>query len=933
MARHQRKGSTGGSARHPLRTYLIALVLVTLVPAFAAAAFAVWRAAESYQDASAARLLDTARTLAQAVESEVDNNLTLLRTLAAVAADQRIDDDDLQRWLDHISLPPQRRVVAEIPVPPADLDTAALTAAAVPAAVAFAAASSGRPALSNLYTIAPSPAPKIAISVPHSARGVTRVFSLIVAPEQLVRTARQDRSSETSILVAVTDGSGHIIARSRDPQRYVGKPVPDWPKLQAIGGASGLFEARTAEGGQVIFAFQKLRGTPGWVVVVGEPLDLFNARWQQPLLRVALGGGIALVLALLLAAWLTRLILRPVQALAQHAEAVTADDGATPPHNRRDSSSLPILEFETLRENIEAAEAALFRRAEAERRTAATLASSELRYRTLAETGALVLWRSTPSGALTAAAGWQQLSGENEDAVLGFSWQQRVAAEDLPLVDAAWRLCTSRQRPFDVEFRVRTRDEQWRWVRGRGAAVPSTDGAVHEWIGVIEDVDEQRRAQARIAHMAHHDALTNLPNRAQFRERLESAIHRAGRGEYSALLYIDLDRFKEINDSLGHPVGDALLCAVTQRLQALVRDTDAVARLGGDEFAIVQSQVAKADFAAELAIRVVQTLSETYELNGHPVVIGASVGIALVTSADDDPDRLLKNADMALYRAKAQGRGRHCFFEPEMDTHMQQRRRTELQLRQAIVDNTFELGYHPLIEPRAHTVCGLEASIRWRHPDHGAMDPADFTRLAEEIGLLFPIGEWALQQACTDAASWPGQLKVAVRLAAAQLHHPGLATAVQRALSESGLAPARLELQVGERALLNRPEAALQILQALKTLGVRIALDGFGSGHSALGYLRNFPFDKIKIEQAFIAAGGRHDDGDTIARAITHLCDTLGIAATLSGIDAAEQFSPLIAHHCTEVQGALFGGPLDSAEVVARYRTDGIWSAALHAAT
>ncbi|HTQ82805.1 MAG TPA: EAL domain-containing protein, partial [Pseudolabrys sp.] len=383
---------------------------------------------------------------------------------------------------------------------------------------------------------------------------------------------------------------------------------------------------------------------------------------------------------------------------------------------------------------------------------------------------------------------------------------------------------------------------------GRVIACTYNTTADGGWVATYEDVTERQQAEAKIMHMARHDALTNLPNRLLFREKMEHALKR---GERLAVLFIDLDRFKSVNDTLGHPVGDALLCAVTQRLQVAVRGTDTVARLGGDEFAIIQMGGRPTD-ATELAGRLIESISEPFDVFGHQVVIGTSLGIAMAPTDGAEPDQLLRNADMALYRAKAEGRGTYHFFQPEMDAQMQARRSLELDLRKALTAGEFELYYQPLIDLASDKISGFEALVRWNHPERGLIGPDDFIPVAEEIGLIVPIGEWVLKQACRDAVTWPGKLTVAVNLSAVQFRHPSLALSVVSALNAAGLAAARLELEITETVLLQDNRAVLNLLHQIRELGVRISMDDFGTGYSSLSYLRSFPFDKIKIDRSFI---------------------------------------------------------------------------------
>ena len=450
---------------------------------------------------------------------------------------------------------------------------------------------------------------------------------------------------------------------------------------------------------------------------------------------------------------------------------------------------------------------------------------------------------------------------------------------------------------------------------GRMIAISYEPTAEGGWVATYEDVTERRRAEERAIFLARHDDLTRLPNRALFHERVEQALAQVGRGMQAAVLCLDLDRFKAVNDTLGHPVGDGLLQAVANRLQACVREVDTVARLGGDEFAVVQVGLDSPADVELLARRLVDALSRPYDLGGHHVVIGTSVGVALAPSDGKHPDLLLKNADIALYRAKLEGRGTFRFFEPEMDIRLQVRRMLELDLHNALAASEFELFYQPLLDLASDQICGFEALMRWRHPTRGLVSPAEFIPVAEEIGLIVAMGDWALNQACMEAVGWPGSVKVAVNLSPVQFKNGNLVQSVTEALDRSGLPARRLELEITESVLLQNNKAIVAVLHDLRDLGVHIAMDDFGTGYSSLSYLRSFPFDKIKIDQSFVRDLCTKPDSIAIVRAVTGLGISLGMMITAEGVETQEQLAHLRAECCTEVQGYLLSRPCPASEV------------------
>jgi diguanylate cyclase (GGDEF)-like protein len=415
-------------------------------------------------------------------------------------------------------------------------------------------------------------------------------------------------------------------------------------------------------------------------------------------------------------------------------------------------------------------------------------------------------------------------------------------------------------------------------------------------------------SERRFRHMALHDPLTELPNRVLFRHRLEAALLRVPQGELCAVLCLDLDQFKDINDTLGHPVGDALLAAVTERLREIVRRADTVARLGGDEFAIVQSIGSRLD-ATNLAARILHELGAPFQLAAHHVVVSASVGIAVAPSDGSDPDLLLKSADIALYRAKSEGRNRFRCFEPEMDAQIRARRELEVDLRSAIAAEEFELFFQPLVSLVTERITGFEALLRWRHPRRGMIPPSDFIPVAEEMGLIIQLGEWVLHESCRQAMSWPEPLKIAVNISTVQFKARNLVEIIAATLKQSGLAPGRLELEITESVMVHDFEAAISDLEQLKELGIGIAMDDFGTGYSSLSYLRCFRFDKVKVDQSFVRELGIKPDGAAIIRAVIGMCQSLGASVTAEGVETEQQLDLLRNERCTEIQGYLVSEP------------------------
>ena len=441
---------------------------------------------------------------------------------------------------------------------------------------------------------------------------------------------------------------------------------------------------------------------------------------------------------------------------------------------------------------------------------------------------------------------------------------------------------------------------------------PMADGG---WVSTHEDITEQRQTEERIRHLARHDALTELPNRIAFLEEMERAETGLLRHEKAAILSINLDQFKAVNDTMGHAVGDVVLRQAAARLLGVARPSDMLARLGGDEFALLMRPLGGPIEAAAAAEAVIAAIAPPFEVDGHSITIGASVGIALAPGDGTDTTALMKNADLALYKAKSEGRAVFHFFEPGMDAALQRRRIIEVGLQTALARGQLRMVYQPLIRLADDKVSCFEALLRWDHPERGAISPVEFIPVAEETGLIVPIGAWVLEQACRAALAWPSDVRVAVNLSAVQFRDKHLAETIRTILKRTGLPAARLELEITESLLLADSEPVLKTLHALRAAGIRIAMDDFGTGYSSLSYLRSFPFDKIKIDRSFMTdLTGRNDDSAIVA-AVIGLGHSLGMSTTAEGIETVEQLAAVRAHGCDEVQGFYFAPPLPEAAI------------------
>ena len=543
----------------------------------------------------------------------------------------------------------------------------------------------------------------------------------------------------------------------------------------------------------------------------------------------------------------------------------------------------------------------------------ARLRDSESRLERAISAAGMSTWEwDTVSDGLQFSPGFEALHGQEVGALPSLRALQRaVCPEDWPAVDVALNraLRGDGQGKLAVEFRVFLPDDTVRWLRATGNAKLDDKGAPTRVAGVTQDITTSRNAEDRIAHMAMHDSLTGLLNRHTLQTRLEDALLRSKRGESCAILALDLDGFKDVNDTLGHAVGDAVLCSVASRLLEATRKTDIVARPGGDEFIIIQFSLNQPLDIEVLATRIVTRLSQPHQIDGHRITTGVSVGIAVAPADGTEVEQVLRNADLALYDAKTDDETHFRFFEPWMQAHARERRRFVDDLRQALAMEQFELHYQPLVELASDKVIGFEALVRWRHPVRGLMLPDKFIPLAEETGLIEPLGEWILNKACADAAMWPSEMKVAVNLSSVQFSRGDLVGTVAAALKQAGLTADRLELEITERLLLLESEATSVILSRLRDYGASISMDDFGIGYSSLSYISKFSFDNVKIDRSFVTASVEEKNGAEIIRAVAELCRRLGITTTAEGIETVEHLQRVMALGCTHGQGYLFSRP------------------------
>lgn len=553
------------------------------------------------------------------------------------------------------------------------------------------------------------------------------------------------------------------------------------------------------------------------------------------------------------------------------------------------------------------------------RRTEEALKASERRFRQLGEGIFHQVWTARPDGKLDYVnARTLEYFDIPESDLLGDSWYSVVHPDDLDESLNRWRHSITTGDFFETEFRLRRHDGVYRWHKARANAGYDADGRIVKWFGTNTDIDDQKQSEAMLNYYAHHDPLTDLPNRAEFMNHLRAAIERAegNTRTHFAVLFLDLDRFKVINDSLGHVVGDKLLKAIGERLRTHVRPGDIVARLGGDEFTILLNRTGDIDEVIQVAERVQKNLAKPFQIDSYEVFTTASIGIIISDEIMRRPEDFLRDADSAMYRAKEAGKARYEIFDREMHVRNMNLLRIETDLRHAVERSEFMVLYQPIIELDGGFVSEFEALIRWQHPEYGLVTPDEFIGVAEETGMIVSMGRWILEESCRQIAEWQEnsehQLSVSVNLSAKQLMHPSLTKQIRDILDQTGLLPRQLKLEVTESTVMEHSERSLSVLNELDELGVLLSTDDFGTGYSSLSYLQRFPFDRLKIDRTFIDKMDCDEKSAAIVKTILMLGENLGLDVVAEGIETERQLEMLRALGCKRGQGYLFSKPVDN---------------------
>jgi diguanylate cyclase (GGDEF)-like protein/PAS domain S-box-containing protein len=900
-----------------VRSYLVALVLGVAVPLVLFALVQTTHSAQHQRELAEWRVIDRARAAAVAVHRDVEATTAALN---ALASSRELDRDDLKGFYE-VAL----RVREHQPwyaVWLADVHGNALLNLLKPFGTELPSLAkwdyvsrvveSRKPVISGLLQGRLTSGYHLAVSVPVVREDrVKYVLTAGLKPDRLSALLASQQEKGTESIASILDRDYTVLARTVGADKWVGRRASPQFIESVRNGADGVEKSVSIDGKSVYVAFRTLPET-GWTVAVGVPAAELDGPLEEAILGTAILGVLLLLVSLGGAVLAGRRIAMPLSALAsaarEMAQARTVevkDDGS-------------VAEITTLAGALRNANDVMTKLRQAQE----ALYETKEQFQQLAKHIPEAFWITDLQRhvMIYASPAFERIHGARVRSMRGVwrAWKQTLHPEDRLRVLAAHRNMAT--GPTEVQYRIVRPDGATRWVRACGYPVEDSNGVVYRVAGTIEDITERRELEDRLHYQAHFDSLTGLPNRVLFFDRLAQALAQAQRSSHKvAVLFVDIDRFKVINDTLGHGIGDQLLKRAAESLARSIRVEDTVARLAGDEFAIVLPRIDRPEDAALVAEKVLSSLAAPFDIDGQEVLVTGSVGVAISSVDGMDAEALVKNADTAMFRAKNSGRNAYEFYTAEMNDRALEQLELERRLRRALERNEFVLHYQPKTHVATGEITGCEALLRWSGPDGRIVPPAQFVRLLEETGLIMQVGEWVIRTACKQIADWRRAnvtvLPIAVNVSAKQFSHRGLAAVVESALREYGVEGSLLEVELTESAAMQNPEDAIVTLGKLKALRVQIAIDDFGTGYSSLSYLKRLPIDVLKIDRSFVTGLPHNENDASITKAIIMMAHSLGLKVVAEGVEQRQQLRFLAENGCDNAQGYLFSRPVPAAEM------------------
>ncbi|MEW5974111.1 MAG: EAL domain-containing protein [Pseudomonadota bacterium] len=912
-----------------LRAQLLLLVLLGAVPAFLIIFILADHFRHTIHEQMETQLLDRTRQLAEQHQGHIDQTHQLLIALAQIPAIQRGEGEACESVLADIlhhgsfplsnllSIRPNGDVLCNGAAPGKRLQVGDRDYFQL-------AMRTGRFAVGHYIISRTNNKPVLGLIYPHLSDGRIDFLTFAALDLSWLNDHPQIATLPEHATLTVIDRQGTVLLRHPHGDAWLGKEMAGHPLVSTLleQDAGSHFVAEDLEGGQRFFAYAPLgpEHAPHARLALGLPEDVATAHDRQ-LLMQALASLLLAILLVLGVGWASTggFLMRRVQPVIAAVRRIMHGDLSVriglPPS--RD-------ELGELASAVDAMAASLEYQEQQAGEALAALRENKERLDMVLQATEMGLWDwNVQTGEVIFNEGWAKMLGYRLDELEPNvrTWERLVHPDDLPRILQVLNEHLEGYRAlYETEHRMRTKDGEWRWILDRGKVMlRDAEGRPLRAAGTHQDITEKKRAEEQLAYLAHHDALTGLPNRVLFAERTEHAIRRAARDhQHLALLFLDLDHFKNINDSLGHALGDRLLQAVARRLREQLRDEDTLARMGGDEFIILLENAGQPHDVAHTAQRLLQAFTPSFEFEGNTLFVSTSIGIALYPQDGEDLSLLMQRADAALYRSKAEGRNAFHFFSAEMAEAAAERLHIESGLRRALEHGELELHYQPQMDLERGEVIGMEALARWHHPERGWIPPARFIPVAEESGLIVRLGQWALREACLQLKRWQAAGLavgyVAVNVSTVQFRHGTLVEDVRQAIESSGIAAGQLELEITESFILHDPEAATRILKALRDLGVRLAIDDFGTGYSSLLYLKRLPLDRIKIDQGFVRDMLTDPQDEAIVRAVIALGHSLELDVLAEGVETAEHASRLRELGCHAAQGYHFGRPAPASQ-------------------